>query len=141
MSAAGAKQERVAPPVGAPAGESTAAVGAALSCEAPAHTPGPWKAVCRNTTYVEGEHWPEDEFLQWEVDGPRAPMGRGDFFQADARLIAAAPTMRAALRRMIENIDRWLETGVPAGPEESQSIYEELKRAADLADGVTHGVR
>jgi hypothetical protein len=62
------------------------------------HTPGPWKAVCRNTTYVEGEHWPEDEFLQWEVDGPRAPMGRGDFFQADARLIAAAPDLLEALK-------------------------------------------
>ena len=36
VSAAGAKQERVALPVGSPAGESTAAVGAALSCEAPA---------------------------------------------------------------------------------------------------------
>lgn len=61
--------------------------------------------------------------------------------EANARLIAAAPTMRAALRRMIENIDRWLETGVPGGPVESQSIYDELKRAADLADGVTHGAR
>ena len=61
------------------------------------HTPGPWKATCRDMTYKGGD-WSEDEFLQWEVEGPRAPFGRGDFFQADARLIAAAPDLLEALR-------------------------------------------
>ena len=63
------------------------------------HTPGPWKATCRDMTYKGGD-WSEDEFLQWEVEGPRAPFGRGDFFQADARLIAAAPDLLEALRQI-----------------------------------------
>jgi hypothetical protein len=61
------------------------------------HTPGPWVASCRHIGY-EGGDWPEDEFLQWEVDGPRVPWGRGEFFQADARLIAAAPELLEALK-------------------------------------------
>ena len=60
------------------------------------HTPGPWVASCRHIAYKGGE-WSEDEFLQWEVDGPRVPHGRGEFFQADAFLIAAAPELLEAL--------------------------------------------
>lgn len=59
------------------------------------HTPGPWVASCRHINYDGGE-WSEDEFLQWEVDGPRTPSGRGQFFQADALLIAAAPDLLEA---------------------------------------------
>ena len=68
------------------------------------HTPGPWKATCRDMTYKGGD-WSEDEFLQWEVEGPRAPFGRGDFFQADARLIAAAPDLLFQLRAAANYID------------------------------------
>lgn len=65
------------------------------------HTPGPWAASCRDIGY-EGGDWPEDEFLQWEVHGPRVPWGRGEFFQADARLIAAAPELLDALEKVNE---------------------------------------
>ena len=34
--------------------------------------------------------------------------------------------MRAAVLRHVEVIERWLRTGIPAGPEESRSIYEQL---------------
>ena len=54
------------------------------------HTPGPWTADCRSVSYKGGE-WSKEEFLQWEVIGPETPFGRGDFYQADAYLIAAAP--------------------------------------------------
>lgn len=37
--------------------------------------------------------------------------------------------LRAAVHRQVKNIERWMETGEPAGPEESQSIYEQLKAA------------
>lgn len=66
------------------------------------HTPGPWVATCRHMSYKGGD-WPEDEFLQWEVEGPRVPWGRGEFYQADARLIAAAPELLDALKVMLEN--------------------------------------
>lgn len=64
------------------------------------HTPGPWVASCRSISYAGGE-WSEDEFLQWEVDGPRTPYGRGNYFQADALLIAAAPELLEALEGLL----------------------------------------
>lgn len=71
-------------------------------------TPGPWRASCRSVAYSDGE-WPEDEFLQWEVEGPRYPTGRGDFFQADALLIAAAPELLEALQTLLPMLDEWHE--------------------------------
>ncbi|KPF66092.1 hypothetical protein IP84_16900 [beta proteobacterium AAP99] len=65
------------------------------------HTPGPWRAYCRDIGYVEGTEWSEDEFLQWEVEGPEEPIGRGSFFQGDARLIAAAPELLDACKKAL----------------------------------------
>lgn len=64
------------------------------------HTPGPWKAYCRSVSYKGGE-WPKDDFLQWEVEGPEVPSGHGEFFQADAYLVAAAPDLLAALQWLV----------------------------------------
>lgn len=50
-------------------------------------------------------------------------------------MIDAAPNMLAALRRQLANIERWIETGIPATPEESKSIYEQMKAAVDKAEG------
>lgn len=38
-----------------------------------------------------------------------------------------------ALERQIANIEHWLETDIPATPEESRSIYEQMKSAVALA--------
>ena len=40
-----------------------------------------------------------------------------------------------ALTRQIGNIERWRETGISAGPEESKSIYDQMKAALKLAEG------
>ncbi len=68
------------------------------------HTPGPWRAMCRDIAYVDGQEWPEEKFLQWEVDGPSVPSGRGEFYQADALLIAAAPELLAALQTIMLSV-------------------------------------
>lgn len=34
--------------------------------------------------------------------------------------------LRAAALRLVENVERWLRTGVPAGPDESRAMYEQL---------------
>ena len=94
-----------------------------------AHTPGPWIAYCRHVNYVEGADWPRDEFLQWEVSGPAAPDGRGDYFQADAHLIAAAPDMHAVLKELAECSQYWSEYDVPLG------IHDRIAAALAKAGG------
>jgi hypothetical protein len=37
--------------------------------------------------------------------------------------------LRAALQRQVRNIDVWLATGLPAGPDESREIYEQMRAA------------
>ena len=37
--------------------------------------------------------------------------------------------LRAAIARQVANIDRWLETGIPADADESRSIYDQLCEA------------
>ena len=47
----------------------------------------------------------------------------------------ALPDMLEACKVQVANIERWLETGVPANPEESRSIYEGMKAAIAKAEG------
>jgi len=42
---------------------------------------------------------------------------------------ARVKELEAACRRQVENIERWMKTGEPAGPKESKAIYEQLKAA------------
>jgi hypothetical protein len=37
--------------------------------------------------------------------------------------------MHLATARFLDNCDRWRETGIPATPEESKSIYDQIKSA------------
>ena len=45
------------------------------------------------------------------------------------QLVDRIEAMESAIRPQVENIERWLETGVPATPEESRAIYEGLVAA------------
>lgn len=63
-----------------------------------------WKADCRDMSYKGGE-WPRDEFLQWEVEGIDEPRGRGNYYQDDAYLIAAAPAMLEALETLVYTLE------------------------------------
>jgi len=87
------------------------------------HTPGPWKAWCRSV-YYEGGEWPKSDFLQWEIEGPEIPDGRGSYYQADAQLIAAAPDLLEALEACLET---WKTTGV------SNGAIEDAKQQARAA--------
>lgn len=43
--------------------------------------------------------------------------------------------LTAALERQRANIERWIETGEPASPDESKSIYEQICAALEAQDG------
>ena len=48
---------------------------------------------------------------------------------------ARAKVLESACRRQVENIERWMKTGEPAGPKESKTIYEQLKAALREVEG------
>jgi hypothetical protein len=45
---------------------------------------------------------------------------------ADAMQRPEVQALVAATRRQVENVERWLETGTPAGPDESKTIYDAM---------------
>ena len=90
-------------------------------------SPGPWKAVCRDVRNPENKlPWDEDEFLQWNLEGPRVPPGRGEFYADDVFIIAAAPEMYAALKAIAEASSL------------SEDIIEQMTAAINKAEGKTH---
>lgn len=94
-----------------------------------------WKADCRDMSYKGGE-WPRDEFLQWEVEGIDEPRGRGNYYQDDAYLIAAAPAMLAALEGIasLENTEENEWDGVERLIPQMCSIAREaIKKATGAA--------
>jgi hypothetical protein len=95
------------------------------------HTPGPWAAVPgtkNKTAYVRG---PEQEAI---ADVLKYSVGYKQQ-EANALLIAAAPEMLEALERQVENIRHWLDTGIPANAEESESMYNQMFDAISKAIG------
>lgn len=67
----------------------------------PVHTPGPW------TVRNNGPHWNNPAIVNfdicWSPDGER--VAEHVYEEADARLIAAAPDMDAALRAFVDAHD------------------------------------
>lgn len=102
------------------------------------HSPLPWTYLYENDT------GPNDEgFAEWYevLDAKRNGVARVHE-EEDAAIIVRAcnahDAMLAALRRQVANVERWLETGVPAGPEESREIYEQMKAAIAKAEEPDH---
>lgn len=97
------------------------------------HTPGPWVvgdtyAVGGGLTIHQPGHWVS--LAEVRRVGPPTQLDL-----ANARLIAAAPELLAALKRQQANIRRWLDTGVPADAQESKSISEQIDAAIKVAEG------
>lgn len=93
-----------------------------------AYTPGPW-----DVRTLENFGWNVVHYRNGDkFDIVRVAKANKE---EDARLIAAAPEMLAALERQAANIARWIETGEPAGREESKSISDQICAAIAKATG------
>ena len=105
------------------------------------HTKGPWvvlpeevdKDYIRIRGSVLGSRYKIANVITPTYDGVHEREAKET--RANAYLIAAAPQLLAACKRQVANIERWLETDIPANAEESKSIYEELKAAVKAAEG------
>ena len=97
-----------------------------------AHTPGPWTVATIGGSFAVAT---SPASVGEKMHCVCVTAGKGcSLTLANARLIAAAPAMLAALKRQQANIRRWLDTGVPADAKESKSISEQIDAAIKLAE-------
>lgn len=95
------------------------------------HTPGPWTIATIAGSFAVAT---SPDSVGEKMHCICVTAGKGcSLTLVNARLIAAAPDLLAALKRQQSNIRRWLETGVPADAEESRSISEQIDAAIKLA--------
>lgn len=111
------------------------------------HTPGPWKAQ------RDIRHWSNDGALTsgspkaWAVYGPyrvcaiESGIGiawnRDAEAEANARLIAAAPTLLAALRRTLDYLEVFAEEAEGEALEATGRDIEQVQAAITAATGET----
>lgn len=96
------------------------------------HTPGPWYAL-RGAVYSDEKRTKFicNCFPQIDPLSPRSEATE----HSNARIMAAAPDLLSAGKAMIANVDRWIETGDPASPEESEKLVTDMKAAIAKAEG------
>ena len=114
-----------------------------VECRVMPHTPGPWRVgefnehlgydcmtggVRAGPAFLDGSDYGQKRCAEIDQEAKARML-------ADAALIAAAPKMLAALQRQAANVDRWLETDIPATAEESRSIVEQMNTAIAAALG------
>jgi len=86
---------------------------------------------------VRKEWMAAHEIMGFHPEGPLVAMEeQRDAATARAeKAEARVKELEKACRYQVENIERWLKTGEPAGPEESKAIYEQLKVALRAVEG------
>ena len=94
-----------------------------------------WRKISRNRIiYIVNE----DDVVIAELDNQQT-MGFGldtpEAVNAYSNIISAAPNMLIALKALTDNIDNWLETGMPSDAETSKALYDNAKDAINKAIG------
>ena len=93
------------------------------------HTPGPWTAIIEK----DGEHVVDTYVVDVDEDVVVRPSAK--LSEPDARLIAAAPDLLAALRALITEWDRPRE--IPADPDWCDAIVGQARAAIAKAEGTS----
>ena len=102
-----------------------------LRAKALAATPGPWRAVCRDVGNPDNAlPWDHDRFLQWELEGPPEPPGRGQLYGEDAHYIAAAnpATVLSLLDEIAAQYRAGFTAGFEAAREAAAKVCDELDK-------------
>lgn len=66
------------------------------------------------------------ELRKWANGEARATSLLRSYIREAHELRQRIATLEAALQRQVDNVERWMETGVPADAAESRSIYEQM---------------
>ena len=102
------------------------------------HTPGPWFVSMKPDWDEDGGMGPAiydcDGGVFAVVDDEPETIAR-PFYEADARLIAAAPDLLAATEAWVAAMKGWLDGNPPKSPEESRAIYDAAVAALKKARG------
>ena len=103
------------------------------------HTPGPWIVASIFKNHQEGGFW--DARINYTHDNGSGPIATVegchstqeayDQVQANARLIAAAPTMAEALHEVLLFLERAPDTDDP----DHMRVYQQIKAALAKAEG------
>ena len=91
----------------------------------------PYRAVLMCDVAAERERWQAAANRNGHLAVAMADIERlrEQHAQAMADMDAEIDRLRAALQRQVRNIEVWLATGLPAGPDESREIYEQMRAA------------
>lgn len=108
---------------------------AELAALVDAATQGPWEAYCRDVRYKSGA-WPEDEFLQWEINGPSDHTGRGSYMQKDAAAIVALRNHADALLA-VARVAKRIVTGDFQNYDEEVALFDECRDALARMEATT----
>lgn len=112
---------------------------AELAALVDAATQGPWEAYCRDVRYKSGA-WPEDEFLQWEINGPSDHTGRGSYMQKDAAAIVALRNHADALLAVARAAKAFRDANLAHGSEPTNVLdaaYDALTDALARLEATT----
>lgn len=103
----------------------------------PKHTPGPWEH--RGLTMISGRNVDGCMFTLANVT-PAGDLHNAAECAANARLIAAAPELLAALRALLPDVDHEIEQRKHGGNDEDWQELDALSRAAHAAIAKAEGV-
>lgn len=93
------------------------------------HTPGPWKASESmtdkdgNVVYEVSAETPQGHLsVAWVIAGGNPTLAEDQSAQADARFIAAAPALLAALRALLSAAERMVDKAPVMGRTEAEAM-------------------
>ncbi len=112
----------------------------------PSHTPGPWEVLPahpkhRVKWYIHRKTATEDGGYFCAVEALHGTQEAIDIAEANARLIAASPTLLAACHRAIATIKLWYEMSEPSEEPDALNTWELYLQHSPEMKEITAAIR